>query len=719
MGNYREYRGAIEHGGGRSGEREPGVPGRRTLSEELPPVQLRAAGPPAMDGATLQETAADGVAGDAGAQLPFHSIVQQSFGPDHDVSAIRAHVGGRGGDAARQIGAEAYATGNHVAFAGAPDLHTAAHEAAHVIQQQAGVQLKGGVGEQGDSYEREADAVADAVVAGRSAAPLLAKYAGASGRSTAVQMKTKTKTTKKKAKAPEITEAELLELSGQLVKIVSNRKDTAPTNKYAMGLLHLEWAMIANGPIAYSAESRLIHLDVAMAMLRPVFKAMRADQRWLWWLHTAGIEGEIAKVRRELNEEKAADRVAALSLGGSSDVTGGAKSEGKELQSAIKLHIKTTAKLTDLANDIVSEVKGDDKAKKDLVKATKDSLGLEVVNDTLGAVSAYLDLTDEEFQEKQSKINGLPGMSKAKTRLEMVKTVGELLESGIGATSKVARAIALHLGKTDLAAKLHKVAGSEFLGNAMAVVTLVHSATVLLDERSTDQERLDAVVDSSTAVLGLAGMATAGIVLSATYALAKLAASWYWEARSALTTTFTGAAFKTMTVEGGSLVLMLERLVITGGLLAAEQDPDQRTALEAKEMARAEELGGQVDDFLEQATQVKWERQPGGPASMGRSSSHRTLREIFSPLTKLKGKTAPEEVLEAATTLVNTIADVLKKADVIFRAELEGGGTEKLGEIEQEDTIAKQREEEDAERRKQELIDKWTGDVCDATPAKE
>ena len=141
MGYNREYRGAIEHGGGRAGEREVGVPGRRTLSEDLPPVQLRAAGAPALDGAALQETAAAGVAEGGGAQLPFLATVQQSFGPDHDVSAISAHVGGRGGEAARQIGAEAYATGNHVAFAGAPDLHTAAHEAAHVIQQQAGVQL--------------------------------------------------------------------------------------------------------------------------------------------------------------------------------------------------------------------------------------------------------------------------------------------------------------------------------------------------------------------------------------------------------------------------------------------------------------------------------------------------------------------------------------------------------------------------------------------------
>ncbi len=71
------------------------------------------------------------------------------------------------------MGASAYATGNQVAFAGQPDLHTAAHEAAHFVQQRQGVQLYGGVGVVGDVYERQADAVADAVVAGKSAAGLL------------------------------------------------------------------------------------------------------------------------------------------------------------------------------------------------------------------------------------------------------------------------------------------------------------------------------------------------------------------------------------------------------------------------------------------------------------------------------------------------------------------------------------------------------------------
>src|SRR5690606_15676969 len=89
------------------------------------------------------------------------------------------HIGGAAAAAADVLGAEAYTTGDTVAFRGAPALHTAAHEAAHVIQQRAGVQLPGDVGAPGDVYERHADRVADAVVAGQSAEELLDAYAGA------------------------------------------------------------------------------------------------------------------------------------------------------------------------------------------------------------------------------------------------------------------------------------------------------------------------------------------------------------------------------------------------------------------------------------------------------------------------------------------------------------------------------------------------------------
>lgn len=118
------------------------------------------------------EIAANGINGTP-MPLPYFNRVQQAFGK-HDISHVQAYADGKAAQAAKSIGAEAYASGDKIAFANAnPSLHTVAHEAAHIIQQQAGVHLKGGVGQEGDRYEQHADAVADAVVTGKSAENLL------------------------------------------------------------------------------------------------------------------------------------------------------------------------------------------------------------------------------------------------------------------------------------------------------------------------------------------------------------------------------------------------------------------------------------------------------------------------------------------------------------------------------------------------------------------
>jgi len=144
--------------------------------QELAPHGAQALATGAATNDHVHEAAQRGVAG-AGSALPHLDVIQPAFGR-HDISGVQAHVGGGAATASRAIGAEAYATGNHVAFAGAPSLHTAAHEAAHVVQQRGGVQLKGGVGESGDVYEQHANDVADAVVQGKSAEGLLDRYAG-------------------------------------------------------------------------------------------------------------------------------------------------------------------------------------------------------------------------------------------------------------------------------------------------------------------------------------------------------------------------------------------------------------------------------------------------------------------------------------------------------------------------------------------------------------
>ena len=146
------------------------VVGSPAAVDSLLAAGLSAAGSP---------SAAAGTSGPA-STLPHAAKIQQSFG-SHDISGVSAHVGGAAADASSAMGASAYASGSDVAFTSQPDLHTAAHEAAHVVQQSAGVQLQGGVGKAGDRYEVHADAVADKVVAGESAEGILDEFSGDGG----------------------------------------------------------------------------------------------------------------------------------------------------------------------------------------------------------------------------------------------------------------------------------------------------------------------------------------------------------------------------------------------------------------------------------------------------------------------------------------------------------------------------------------------------------
>ncbi len=134
-------------------------------------VQMKSLSDQEQDKDAIHEEAEKGVKG-SGSALPHAERIQEAFG-DHDISGTEAHVGGQAAKASEAIGASAYASGNKIAFKESPDLHTAAHEAAHIIQQRAGVSLEGGVGQTGDAYEQHADAVADAVVQGKSAKSLL------------------------------------------------------------------------------------------------------------------------------------------------------------------------------------------------------------------------------------------------------------------------------------------------------------------------------------------------------------------------------------------------------------------------------------------------------------------------------------------------------------------------------------------------------------------
>lgn len=123
-----------------------------------------------------------------GAPLPHASLIQRAFGR-HDISQIRSYEDAVAHEATTELGAYAFTFGNAVVFGASPSLFIAAHEAAHVVQQRAGRRPAGDLDAAGDELEQHADAVAAAVVAGRSAESLLDRMPAGSAAGSEVQRK--------------------------------------------------------------------------------------------------------------------------------------------------------------------------------------------------------------------------------------------------------------------------------------------------------------------------------------------------------------------------------------------------------------------------------------------------------------------------------------------------------------------------------------------------
>jgi hypothetical protein len=153
------------------------APAEGQATAQLPAVQAtlaRVAGSREVQG-DAAGIARGGLAG--GGALPHGDALQVAFGA-YDLSGIEATVGGPAQAASAELGATAFAHGEQVGFAAAPDLFTAAHEATHVLQQRSGMAPAGLDGGDEDALEQQADQVASAVVQGQAVEGLLGTLVG-------------------------------------------------------------------------------------------------------------------------------------------------------------------------------------------------------------------------------------------------------------------------------------------------------------------------------------------------------------------------------------------------------------------------------------------------------------------------------------------------------------------------------------------------------------
>ena len=142
-------------------------------SEQAGPVAHAAGTAPrrsAGEAVRLRRIAVAGLRGPA-ASFPFESRIREAFGR-YAPPRLEARQGRQAALAGEALSAKAYAFGHRAAFTGRPELHTAAHEAAHIAASGLGARVRHGVGAPGDVHERVADRAADAAVRGQSAEPV-------------------------------------------------------------------------------------------------------------------------------------------------------------------------------------------------------------------------------------------------------------------------------------------------------------------------------------------------------------------------------------------------------------------------------------------------------------------------------------------------------------------------------------------------------------------
>lgn len=106
------------------------------------------------------------------------TFAEARFG--HDFSQVKVHTDARAAESARGVNALAYTSGNHIAFdtgqyapATPAGMRLLGHELTHVVQQRFAPVLARGVSVADDPHERQAGAVADALMQGGHVAGLL------------------------------------------------------------------------------------------------------------------------------------------------------------------------------------------------------------------------------------------------------------------------------------------------------------------------------------------------------------------------------------------------------------------------------------------------------------------------------------------------------------------------------------------------------------------
>jgi len=669
-----------------------------------------ASGEPSGD---VQDLAAEGTAGPGGA-LPFLDLIQASFGR-HDISSIDSHQDGAAAASSDALGAAAFATGEDVAFGGAPDLHTAAHEAAHVVQQRSGVQLPGGVGQAGDPYEVHADAVADKVVAGESAEALLDQFGTEQrpGAGESVQCRAKGgQPVQMDPGGGGLTWEEAFPVVRAIVAILNRYYEISDKGEFvSLGhpdnhkgvpakykSLLWEWYQITHGTLKWKDGTETItrgkdlevHLDRAVAETAPLTKTLmkHGDARTGPWL-ASKYEANVKKFRKRALQEEVDDDIKAgmakVKEQGSSDLDFASKSTDLKLRLAASQGLTTVrAALTVAvrvsgANAKEAKLMEEAFAKGFPQSATDTGLAatksMNVVNALLhvqggfNAVNAILNVSDPAkraalYRQHTKRFGPAAGTA------EILKNLGQFVSGATAVVGAGTYAIASALGKAQLAAKALAVGGKALskINVALNALAVVHGIAVLVNDKATAEEKAEAAVETTSGGLGLLGTFVPTIAAPCAAISASVLINFY---------SFKGilgaglAAFKGMIQLGLNICYadMLESAnyissqammtAVSMDLASQETDPAKKQLFQSAATASRWNLTKVfLEPFIKRATSPRG----GGNSAPG---TYAVLRKRFAPLQNMPSKT-DAEVFALVKSLLETVLGCQKDAQKIM-----------------------------------------------------
>jgi len=553
----------------------------------------------------VQRLAAQGVSG-SGAAMPFADQIATSFGAEHadTVHGIRAHTGGAATAASEDIGAKAYATGNNVAFAGTPDLHTAAHEAAHVVQQRQGVHLKGGVGADGDQYERHADAVADRVVAGTSAADLLG--ARGAGGGAAVQLKgPPKKDPKAEAKAHEEFES-----AGPMVCYAiagvfrdSNYMMESMPSKYVDAMHKLYRVVHGDGKSGHQHALAGRERRAVFDEVYPIFKPFTDLTAHFVGDEYGDINGRMNSLRNGVLQTEAYDRVEnAIVFGTGKDQQAMDMPDDKhpdEQAKALK-GVLPSVRASALRAIAAAKQKGDAAG---IHKQQIEQLGATL--ELLQFGESFLGMSDQELHLHIDTIKAKA--SDVTDKASFVKKVVSWTSYAMKGTLSIGENLMKLVGDKMMAVECSELAQTlgNGIGSVLSVVQIVHGITVLLDDNASRDDKIGAGVEIAAGVAFLAGGSAASMAITGPFMLVKGAQYLYSEAVIGWDTDLVRGAFQELQRDAGMIARSMEHLAAAKILQSAEQDPERRKALADQEIARTDELKHNVLSLLRNTEHVE------------------------------------------------------------------------------------------------------------------